>query len=579
MVKKMIKHNIVVVVVALMATLVGCAKDGQLLTTPAIEGSDLYTSTLELNLGEMDAEELALTLNWTDNGNITLSDEAVAAPENVVTNTVEFSLSESFEGEKVEVATEAGAFAYQWTTSELNTLLLRLGVGGESSQIIYIRVCSRLGANMEPSYSNIVSIKVSVFAVDMSVVRLRDKNSAELYHGAIPSVSSNRYEGLVVTPSTWLNFYFQEGDNTLWGNSSTNGTFAISTDASMWNCWFPEPQGLYWVTMDKSACTWSAMNITQLTATTGSGSVLFVVERDGDKLTAVVEASPGESITIAGRGNLYDVSSGDASYATTDFVLDFSTPAPKCLTSGTATPLKATAAGTQTIIVELSDSNYWSIKAGDADSSSGQQWPEDSSYVVPTGGVVSVVSEADASQVWSKLAPANSATLFEGYLYADKSKGFLFTDGVNTYGAAPVAEGANRLYHGADRWACRVANTGYYRLKADFTDAVREWSVQEVESIDIVGDFNQWALGANRMVYDKSTGLWSADIDPAGSWGEWGIHFVFNEDWSWCLNDGDVNGTLESGTTDFMPTAEPVASKVTIDLRDASAMTYTIVAK
>lgn len=566
--------------VLLLAAMTGCAKDGQFLTTPPIEGAELHTSTQELNLAEMDAEELALTLNWSDNGNITLSDEAVAAPENVVTNTVEFSLSESFDGDTVEVATEEGAIGYQWTTSELNSLLLRLGVESGSAQMVYVRVCSRLGANMEPVYSNVIGFRVSIFAVDMSVVRLRDKNSADLYHGAIPSVSASRYEGFVVTPSTWLNFYFEEGDNTLWGNSSTNGTFTIANDASMWNCWFPEPQGLYWVTMDKSACTWSAMNITRLTATTSKGSVEFTVDAAAKRLVAVVEATEGESISVGGSGNLYDVSSGDAASVATEFALDFGQGVVRCLTTGTTMGLKSTASGLQSVVVELSEGNVWSVEMGDLGGSDTQDWPEDATYTLPVGGKVSVVNEGNVSEVWSVLAPTtSSATLFEGYLYATSSQGFLLTDGVSTYGSAPASGGEHRLYAGADRWACNVGADGYFRLRAEFADNLREWSVQEVTSIDIVGDFNGWALGANRMTYDHATDTWSADIDPAGSWGEWGIHFVFNEDWNWGLNDGDVNGTLENGTVDFMPAADPVASTIRIDLSDASAMTYTIVAK
>lgn len=81
-------------VIALMAA--SCDKDGDFLTVASTENVALSGNGGDIELNYNQADALALTVYWSDNGEISLSDPLVAAPEDATVNTVQFSAAEDF---------------------------------------------------------------------------------------------------------------------------------------------------------------------------------------------------------------------------------------------------------------------------------------------------------------------------------------------------------------------------------------------------------------------------------------------------------------------------------------------------
>ena len=51
---------------------------------------------------------------------------------------------------------------------------------------------------------------------------------------------------------------FREADGTLWGNSTTAGSFKLVNSGTFWDCWFPAQTGDWLVQFDKNKSEWSA---------------------------------------------------------------------------------------------------------------------------------------------------------------------------------------------------------------------------------------------------------------------------------------------------------------------------------
>ena len=101
--------------------------------------------------------------------------------------------------------------------------------------------------------------------------------------------------------------------------------------------------------------------------------------------------------------------------------------------------------------------------------------------------------------------------------------------------------------------------------------AERSWKYETVNKISIAGNFNDWKLDTDPMTFDRESKTWSATV-TVEDWGS-GIKFVVNEDWSWCFSDWNVDGVLDTGTADFVPSVDPGTYKITIDLNDPQDMT------
>ena len=119
-----------------------CDKDGDMLTVVGTEDVTLSGNGGDIVLNYNQVDDLALTVYWSDNGEISLSDPLVAAPENATVNTVQFSATDDFAAVAEEEA-NAGEYSMQFTHFELNAILNGLGYEPGVKAPLYMRVESR----------------------------------------------------------------------------------------------------------------------------------------------------------------------------------------------------------------------------------------------------------------------------------------------------------------------------------------------------------------------------------------------------------------------------------------------------
>lgn len=289
-----------------------CDKDGDFLTLNTNDDVTMGASAEEIVLDYDNLESLALTLNWDENGNLSLSNPDVALPDGVLTNSIEMSLTQDF-NEVVSTTVADGIYSYQFTVSELNSIMSRLGVEGGVRAEVFVRIKSVVGKNIDPTYSNVLSIFVTPYKIDMTVAYVLNKSQEPTTRTLVSLTENGIYEGFAGVAG-WENWYMQDALGVIWGNSATAGTFYVSSLAledKIYNFWYPEPAGCYYTTVNTVEMWWSALHIPELTV---SGDINGVMEfdRKASEWKMTVDTKSGaKNITISGIGTLYDVTTGD----------------------------------------------------------------------------------------------------------------------------------------------------------------------------------------------------------------------------------------------------------------------------
>lgn len=290
-----------------------CDKDGDFLTINTTDDVTLDASAEYIVLNYNNLNALALTLNWDENGNLTASNPEVALPDGILTNTVEMSLSDDF-ANSVSTPVADGRYSYQFTVSELNSYMSRLGVEGGERAEVFVRIKTVSGQNIDPTYSNTLHIFVTPYKIDMSVAYVLNEKQ-EMTSMTLSSPEENGIYTGFTGVSGWENWYMKEATGVIWGNSSTGGTFAIASSAmneDIWNMWYPGAAGCYFTTVNTVDLYWSALSIPELNV---SGDIEGAMEFDRKKCTwsmPVNITSGTKSITISGTGTLFDMSTGDS---------------------------------------------------------------------------------------------------------------------------------------------------------------------------------------------------------------------------------------------------------------------------
>ncbi len=138
----------------------------------------------------------------------------------------------------------------------------RLGLEGGVKATVYVRVKSSLGANIEPKYSNVLTISVTPYLIDLTVGYYLDEGQNETGIILSSPEANGIYSGFVGAAS-WGHFWLREGNGTIWGNDGVTGTAFVlgnsTTGIDIWNCWYPGVTGCYYVTVDTPANEWSAL--------------------------------------------------------------------------------------------------------------------------------------------------------------------------------------------------------------------------------------------------------------------------------------------------------------------------------
>ncbi|WP_299100620.1 DUF5114 domain-containing protein [uncultured Alistipes sp.] len=592
--KRLLFSTITVLAVALAAS---CSKDGEMLTAslPGEDGIDIGSADGEIVL-EMDhASALALTLYWNELGDLVLSNPDAQVPEDAVSNTLQFAAEDTF-AEPYEDPVATGAVSAQYTVSALNSIVSRLGFEGGVAATLYIRMKTMLGENTEPRYGAALQFTVTPYHIDMTRVTVRSKNDGTDV-ATIPALSDGEYAGLMTVPSSWLNFYFVEGDGTTWGtlNDGTSGTaFALqrTTDLTSWNNWFPEPSGCYYVTMSTSAAEWTATSLPVLRLQVGDAGQEMTYHKAQNMWSCVITTqTDAAAVDLVQDGQLYNQTTGDSAPVAQTLSLVAADDGSFSVTEGTVpSGISAGAAGTYTLLLDVT-AQHWKLAEGEVEVGGGDDdtWPADPDYAVPTSESVYIYNldgNNSPTTVAGTLAAAGEG-LYEGFFYFAAWYNFKIGDSsdpasARIYGSAPTSDDGAlyRLYSGDDMYNFWYDSAvgAYCYVTVDFAN--RTWSCEPVSSLEVVGSFNGYTLGSNELAFDAATRTWSATVG-AESWGS-GFYLIVNDDWNRCYTDPDLDGRLEfrssSTGSEFLPAIleDGGSYLLTVDLNDPSNLTYTL---
>lgn len=213
-----IKYKYAVLAATAMMTVLSCSKDGEMLTTSLPEGgTEISTVEKEIILTPETASSLALTVYWNSLGEISLSNPDAQIAENASVTMLQFSADKDFTVTD-ETTLSAGTTSRQFTVAQLNNIADRLDMPGETASDMYMRIRQSLGANTESTYGNTVKVTVTPYTMDMSRVQIVSSASGET-STTLPATGDRTYAGFM-NASSWYNFFFMEGNGSIWGTAN-----------------------------------------------------------------------------------------------------------------------------------------------------------------------------------------------------------------------------------------------------------------------------------------------------------------------------------------------------------------------
>lgn len=345
-----------------LAALTACEKDGDLITLSGLEKSELMVTVTDVVLTQETSSQNALSVAWSTS-TLTVSDPSMSAPT-ILETTLQVSKTEDFSGTLVESVESNLSRTY--TGAELNTVAKTLETEPSVATPVYFRLKASVGDNMDPVYSNVVSVNVTSYVIDMSVGFILNADQEDTGLSLYSADSNGEYTGFMGAAG-WSSFFLKEGDGTIWGNDGVSGTaFVLSSEDDSdkrWNCWFPGISGCYYVDFNTNTKVWSALSIPALTVSGDiSGEMTF--DRSNVKWTIPFTAtSTSVTVKISGSGKLYDNSTGDA--AAIDAPVAFAQSDGNLALADQAGDLSIAvpSAGEYTLTINLSNPKSWTIEA------------------------------------------------------------------------------------------------------------------------------------------------------------------------------------------------------------------------
>ena len=355
---KKIFGNLIMLLCALTA-LVSCDESGDKIYLDGFKASNLMASASDVALSVDNSKDIVLSMAW-QNPTLLSSDDTKPAGNGTLLTYLQASASENFDAVKeYTVSNLSKAFV----GTDLNAVAKDLGLTPGESAPLYFRIKSQMGANMDAAYSNVCQVNVTPYLIDMSYINILDKDKDNVLTHLYSPASDGIYTGYM-NASAWFNFYGKENDGTVWGNSATDGTFAIDNTESAWNFWFPGVAGIYYTVIDTKAKEWKA-------------TLLKTVKLNGEDMTydapnyawvkVVTTTADNSPITIAATGAEYSKATDTDDAAAVAKTLNYTLADGKMTDSKTAGSVNISKAGTYTITVKVGENSglTYTIEAGD----------------------------------------------------------------------------------------------------------------------------------------------------------------------------------------------------------------------
>ena len=355
---KKIFGNLIMLLCALIA-LVSCDESGDKIYLDGFMASNLMASASDVTLSVDNSKDIVLSMAW-QNPTLLSSDDTKPAGNGTLLTYLQASASEDFETVKEYTVSNLSKV---FVGADLNAVAKDLGLTPGESAPLYFRIKSQMGANMDAAYSNVCQVNVTPYLIDMSYINILDKDKDNVLTHLYSPASDGIYTGYM-NASAWFNFYGKENDGTVWGNSATDGTFAIDNTESAWNFWFPGVVGIYYTVIDTKAKEWKA-------------TLLKTVKLNGEDMTydapnyawvkVVTTTADNTPITIAATGAEYSKATDTNDDNAVVKTLNYTLADGKMTDSDAVGSVNISKAGTYTITVKVGEKSEltYSIESGD----------------------------------------------------------------------------------------------------------------------------------------------------------------------------------------------------------------------
>ncbi len=348
-----------IMLLATVAALVSCNESGDKIYLDGFKASELMASAADVTLSVGNSADIVLSLAW-QNPTLLSSDETKPAGNGVLTTYLQAAVSEDFATVKEYTVTE---LSKAFTGADLNTLAKDLGMTADQHAPLYFRIKSQLGANLDAAYSNVCLVNVTPFTIHMNTLAILNSDKSKTLTTLYSPEENGVYTGYM-NASSWLNFWAQENDGTVWGNSSTDGTFAIDNTESAWNCWFPGTTGIYYTVLDTQAKEWKA---TALTAVRVNEVAMSYDAANYVWVGVITTSAANTPMTIVATGAEYNKSTETDDSKAVAKTLNYTLADGQMTDASTAGSVNIAVAGTYTITVKVGENSQltYTIEEGD----------------------------------------------------------------------------------------------------------------------------------------------------------------------------------------------------------------------
>jgi hypothetical protein len=556
----------------LLFSITACEEDGErLYLVSGLAENELAATKTEVVLSQEDAQVITLSLTWNNKTALEVSNPNLTAP-NTISTYLQISTQNDFASNVVESLEKSLSKAY--TGLELNTIAKNLKAEPDVATPLYFRIRSSIANNMEPVYSNVVTVNVTSYSIDMSVGFILNGDKADTGRTLVSPQSDGIYTGFMGA-SGWQNFFLQEGDGTIWGNIAVDGSpFILSSAEDCWNFWFPGQSGCYYVNVNTISKAWSALLIPELKVS-GDITATMTFDRSNVKWTAGFNAAAAASLKIKlnADGKLYNSSTGTDDAAATDSPVAFAQNGETLVLAAQAGDITVAVpgAGEYTLTVDLSNPNAWTYEVV----SGAAEPPVEVNQYVYLPGIDDGLTGAD----WNfdhyltlynedELAYAGVVNVYSLWGYSINTENDNWDDKYtldegDAYSGTLVFQGPNNL---------PAPNPGLYLIEASLKALTYNLTAIG-NQIYISGLNDQWGFDTP-LTATETPGVFSGEITINGA-SEWGFQiFLVYDDWSHYF--GGWEGTLYYHGDNIKDDASlaPGVYRMTVDLIQGS---YSIV--
>ncbi len=482
-------------------------------------------------------QALAMTIYWSGDGQLTLSDPQLQAPLNAADETIQLSRDEQF-ANTLDLSVEKGERSRQFLCEDLNSLLGRMGYEADVKAPLYIRIKSSLAANMNPSYSSVIKVMVQTYRIHLILATVLDKDWNETAMTLASPEENGIYQGFMGV-NGWTNWWLREANNVVWGNLGETGkTFHASSADDHWNFWFPNPGGCYFTTVNTVVGWWSGLYIGNLSVGGDlTGEMEYNLKANQWTMPVNLPSAGTVTITLSGTGYLYNKETTDMGPAV-EQSLAFGGSSDNLSFGETGSSITVDLpAGETMLILDLSNPLELKIGAGEA---APEPAPETKLYfsgVVDWNGFDDYLSLYDESALaYGGAHWVDSEWGYRAYPEPDWAVAYKAADGADALGGSLIlAESDGNI---------PAPEKGLYVMDFKLKDLT--YQLTKVETVTFTGLNDDWSEHPMTQSAENPE-IFTAEFVKEKET-PWGVKVLINHDWG--LFFGGGAGNLKLGHSD-----------------------------